>query len=116
MAYSVSEERFDSLVDDALASIPDALADHLGNVVILVRERNEEHHDLLGFYVGVPLTERTHDHTGYLPDTIFIYKAALEDMCFSEEQLAHEVKVTVMHEVAHYFGIEEDRLHELGWG
>lgn len=113
---SVSEEHFNELVDDALDKIPEEFARRLRNVVILVRDHNEEDPTILGLYEGVALTERTHDHTGFLPDAIFIYKQALEAVCDSEEQLAHEVKVTVFHEVGHYFGMDEEQLHTLGWG
>ena len=113
---SVSEERFDEMVDDALDKLPDEFARRLRNVVILVRDHNEDDPTILGLYEGVALTERTHDHTGFLPDAVFIYKKALEAICHSEEQLAREVGVTVFHEIGHYFGIEEDQLHLLGWG
>lgn len=114
--YRVSDERFDAMVDDALDKLPEPVARRMGNVVVLVEPVNAENPTILGLYEGVPLTERTFDHTGYLPDAIFIYKDALERMAVSEENLAHEVEVTLFHEVGHYFGIEEHRLHELGWG
>lgn len=114
--YSVSAERFDEMVDDALDKLPEAVVSRMRNVVVLVEDFNEENPSILGLYEGVPLTERTHDHTGFLPDGIFVYKSALEAIAESEEHLAHEVEVTVFHEVGHYFGIEEHRLHELGWG
>lgn len=112
----VSDEAFDDMVNDALDLIPEDFARRMGNVVVLVRDHNEDNTEILGLYEGVALTERTFDHTGYLPDTISIYKGALERFCHSEEDLAHEVMVTVFHEVGHYFGIEEDQLHHLGWG
>jgi len=112
----VSDEVFDDMVNDALDLIPEEFARRMGNVVVLVGDRNEDNPEILGLYEGVALTERTFDHTGYLPDTISTYKGALEDVCDTEEQLAHEVMVTVFHEVGHYFGIEEDQLHHLGWG
>jgi predicted Zn-dependent protease with MMP-like domain len=83
---------------------------------VLVRDVNEDQPEILGLYEGVSLTERTFDHTGFLPDAIFIYKAALEAHCRSEEELAEEVMVTVFHEVGHYFGMDEEALHRLGWG
>lgn len=112
----VNDERFDEMVDDALDKIPDEFARHMGNLVILVRDFNEENPSILGLYEGVALTARTFDHTGFLPDTISIYKGALERFCTTEEELAREVEVTVFHEVGHYFGMEEDDLHRLGWG
>ncbi|WJY90666.1 metallopeptidase family protein [Corynebacterium confusum] len=114
--YAVSEERFDELVDDALDKIPEEFARRMRNLVILVRDYHEDDPYTLGLYEGVALTERTHDHTGFLPDAIFIYRGALQDYCNSEEELAHEVEVTVFHELGHYFGIEEEDLHRLGWG
>ncbi|MDD7582979.1 metallopeptidase family protein [Corynebacterium sp. 32222D000AT] len=114
--YAVSEERFDELVDDALDKIPEEFARRMRNLAILVRDYHEDDPYTLGLYEGVALTERTHDHTGFLPDAIFIYRGALQDYCNSEEELAHEVEVTVFHELGHYFGIEEEDLHRLGWG
>ncbi|KKO83531.1 metallopeptidase family protein [Corynebacterium otitidis] len=112
----VSDERFDELVNDALDAIPERFARRLTEVVILVEQFDEDNPETLGVYNGVALPERTFDHTGYLPDTIVIYKGALERFCRDEEELAHEVHVTVFHEVAHFFGIDDDELHELGWG
>lgn len=114
--YEVSEERFEELVGEALDKIPDRFVEQMRNVVILVEDKNPENPHLLGLYEGVMLTERTASHTGYLPDAISIYRKPLQSICNSEEELAHEVMVTVFHEVGHYFGFEEDRLHELGWG
>lgn len=114
--YAVSEERFDELVDDALDKIPEEFTRRMRNLVILVRDYHEDDPYTLGLYEGVALTERTHDHTGFLPDAIFIYRGALQDYCNNEEELAHEVEVTVFHELGHYFGIEEEDLHRLGWG
>ncbi|MDO5032971.1 metallopeptidase family protein [Corynebacterium sp.] len=114
--YLVSEERFEEMVGEALDKIPDEFVHRMRNVVILIEDHNPEDPTLLGLYEGVALTERTFDHTGFLPDAIFIYREALMAMCHSEEELAHEVEVTVFHEVGHYFGFEEERLHELGWG
>ena len=86
------------------------------NMVILARPYNEDNPTLLGLFEGVPLTEQHANHTGHLPDAVFIYKDALEAICSDIDELRHEVKVTVFHEVGHYFGLEEDELHELGWG
>lgn len=113
---AVSEQRFDDMVADALDKLPDDFARRLRNVVILVRDHNDEDPSILGLYEGVALPDRTFDHTGYLPDAIFIYKKALEAVCHTEEQLAQQIEVTVFHEVGHYFGIDEGKLHELGWG
>lgn len=114
--YQVSEERFDEMVEAALDKVPDEFVARMRNMAILVEDYNEESPSILGLYEGVALTERTFDHTGYLPDAIFIYRGALQDWCNSEEELAHQVEVTVFHELGHYFGLEEDELHHLGWG
>ncbi|WP_019695924.1 metallopeptidase family protein, partial [Mycobacterium avium] len=77
--------------------------------------RHPEEPDLLGLYEGVALTERDSDYSGALPDAITIYRAALLDVCESEQQVIEEVAVTVIHEIAHHFGIDDERLHQLGW-
>nr|WP_305093388.1 metallopeptidase family protein [Prescottella sp. R16] len=116
MPVTMSDARFEELVSDALDLIPPQLAAAIDNVVVLVEPRNDEEPTLLGLYQGIALTERDSHYGGALPDTISIYRDALLDVCDTEEQVVHEVMVTVVHEIAHYFGIEEDRLHELGWG
>ena len=83
---------------------------------LFARPYNEDDPTMLGLFEGVPLTEQQANHTGYLPDAVFIYKDALEAICSDIEELRHEVKVTVFHEVGHYFGLEEEELHELGGG
>ena len=112
----MTPDRFDELFGEALDLIPSALASAIDNVVVLVEARNEDDPHLLGLYQGVALTERDSHYGGSLPDTITVYRDALLDMCGSEEEVVEEVAITVIHEVAHYFGIDEDRLHELGWG
>ncbi len=84
--------------------------------MVLVEPRNEEEPDLLGLYHGIALTERDSHYAGALPDTVTIYRDAILDICDSDDDVVHEVAVTVIHEIAHYFGIEDARLHELGWG
>ncbi len=110
-------ERFDELVDAALDDIPDELARLVRNVVVLVEDEPPEGEpdDLLGLYDGVALTERDSGMLANLPDRIFIFRGPLLDMCESEEELVEEVRITVVHEVAHHFGIDDDRLHELGY-
>lgn len=111
----VSAERFDELVDQAVDAVPEHLMAMLDNVAILVADRGEDP-GILGLYDGVPLTERE-DYGGgmVMPDRIFIYRLPLCAMCTTEEQLIEEVRVTVIHEIAHHFGIDDDRLDELGW-
>lgn len=115
MPVPMSPERFEELVSDALDQIPSELMAALDNVVVFVESRNDEEPDLLGLYDGVALTERDSFYAGARPDMIFIYRDALLDMCESEEQLVEEVRITVIHEIAHHFGIDDERLHELGW-
>ena len=107
---------FESLVADALDAVPPDLMALLDNVVVLVEDRNEDEPDLLGLYEGHALTERGWDHSGALPDRIMIYREAICDVCEDEDQVAEEVTITVVHEIAHHFGIDDARLHELGWG
>jgi predicted Zn-dependent protease with MMP-like domain len=107
--------RFDDLVSDALDLIPPELAAAMDNVVVLVADRHDEDDELLGLYEGVALTERDSDYSGALPDTITIYRDALLDVCESDEEVVEQVAITVIHEIAHHFGIDDDRLDELGW-
>ncbi|SEM05696.1 MULTISPECIES: metallopeptidase family protein [Rhodococcus] len=116
MTVQMTEARFEELVSEALDLIPAELARAIDNVVVLVEDRDPEEPGLLGLYHGIALTERDSHYGGSLPDTITIYREALLDVCESEEQVVEEVAITVIHEVAHYFGIEEERLHQLGWG
>ena len=115
MAVRMSPQRFEDLVSHALDLIPSQLAAAIDNVVILVEDRHPEEPDLLGLYEGVALTERDSFYAGALPDTITIYRGALLEMCDSEDDVVDEVAITVIHEIAHHFGIDDERLHELGW-
>jgi predicted Zn-dependent protease with MMP-like domain len=109
-------EVFEGLVADALDEVPPELMTLLDNVVILVEDRNPDEPDLLGLYEGYALTERGWHYGGDLPDRIMIYREAICDICATEAEVVDEVTITVVHEIAHHFGIEEARLHELGWG
>jgi len=111
----MSRHRFEELVSDALDAIPPALTKALENVVVLVEGRNADEPDLLGLYEGTALTERDSSYFGSLPDAITIYRDALLDMCETEQEVVDEVTVTVVHEIAHHFGIDDQRLHDLGW-
>ena len=112
----ISADRFDELVADALDLIPPQLAAAMDNVVVLVDSRNPDNPELLGLYEGVALTMRDSQYSGLLPDRITIYRDALLELCHNEQELVQQVVVTVVHEIAHHFGIPEHRLHELGWG
>jgi predicted Zn-dependent protease with MMP-like domain/predicted heme/steroid binding protein len=117
VAVRMTPQRFDELVSDALDLIPPELAKAIDNVVVLVEDRDPEEPGLLGLYHGIALTERDSWYAaGSLPDTITIYRGALLEACDSEEQVVDEVAITVIHEIAHHFGIDDERLHELGWG
>src|SRR5207342_1528238 len=107
---------FEALVEQALDEIPPEIASAVHNVVVLVEdEPPADDPDLLGVYEGVSLTERGADHTG-LPDSITIFRNLLLEMCETPEELVREVRITVVHEIAHHFGIDDDRLHDLGYG
>jgi predicted Zn-dependent protease with MMP-like domain len=112
----MTRQRFEELVGDALDLIPPKFAAAMDNVVILVEDRDPENPTLLGLYHGVALTERTSQYGGVLPDRITIYREAILDICHDEQDVVEEVAITVVHEVAHHFGIDDARLHELGWG
>jgi predicted Zn-dependent protease with MMP-like domain len=116
MAVRMSATRFEELVADALDTVPSGLMDLLDNVVILVEEQDPDDPDLLGLYEGYALTERGSDYAGVLPDRILIFRRPLLAMCDSPEEVVKEVRITVVHEIAHHFGIDDHRLHELGWG
>ena len=107
---------FEALVERALDEIPEEIARVVHNVVVLVEdEPPPDEPGLLGLYDGVSLTERTADHTG-LPDRITIFRGPLLELCADADDLVREVRITVVHEIAHHFGIDDDRLHELGYG
>jgi predicted Zn-dependent protease with MMP-like domain len=108
----VPRYRFERLVAEALDDLPDELAPVLDNVVVQVHDRHPDEPGLLGLYEGTPHTERHGDEP---PDVVSIYRAALCEMCDDLDDLAEEIYITVIHEVAHAAGIDDDRLHELGW-
>src|SRR5579884_497097 len=111
----VDEETFGQLVEAALDSIPPALGRLMRNVAVVVADEGASP-NLLGLYEGVPLTARTTGYAGVLPDRITIYRKPICRHSSTPEDLVRTVRVTVVHEVAHHFGIDDDRLHELGWG
>jgi len=107
---------FEEHVRRALDSLPADVAAALQNVAVVVRDEHPDDPDLFGLYEGVPLPERTGEPAGSLPDRITIYRLPLEESFPDPDELEHEIRVTVLHELAHYFGIEEDRLTDLGYG
>jgi predicted Zn-dependent protease with MMP-like domain len=106
--------QFHGLVREALDALPAELADAMDNVVVQIDDRHPDDPHLLGLYDGTPLTERG-DGSLLLPDVIWIYRLALCDVCDDVAQLVTEVRITVLHEIAHHFGLDDDRLAELGW-
>ncbi len=108
----VPRYRFERMVADALDDLPDELHHVLDNVVIQVHDRHPDEPTLLGIYEGVPHTERSGVEG---PDVVSIFRLALCEMCADLEELDEEIYVTVIHEIAHAAGIDDDRLHELGW-
>jgi predicted Zn-dependent protease with MMP-like domain len=117
MPVTMSKERFEELVGEALDEVPPELLDLMDNVVILVvDDPPPTDPDLLGLYEGHALTERGWDYSGVLPDRISIYRNPILAICDDENDVVDEVAVTVVHEIAHHFGIDDARLHALGWG
>lgn len=113
----MSREDFEDAVRDGLDLVPPELAAQMDNVVVLVEDdAPEDDPDLLGLYEGVPLTERGEFWAaGSLPDRITIFRNPTLAVCADREEVVEEVAVTVVHEIAHHFGIDDERLHELGW-
>ena len=113
----MSRERFEELVGEALDEVPAELLNVMNNVVILVEDAPPDGSmSLLGLYEGHALTHRGWDYAGVLPDRITIYRLPTLAVCDTETDVIDEVAITVVHEIAHHFGIDDHRLHELGWG
>ena len=110
----MDRDRFEEMVVAALDSLPDDLGRLMRNVAVTV-EHDGGPRGLLGLYQGVPLTSRTSGYAGVLPDRITIYRLAICAICDTEDQVVDQVRRTVIHEVAHHFGIDDARLEELGW-
>ena len=113
MVY-VEPGRFEEMVATAMDGLPEELGKLIQNVAVTV-EHGPGPPGLLGLYQGVPLTSRTSQYAGVLPDRITIYRRAICAICRTEEEVADQVRRTVIHEVGHYFGIDDNRLRELGW-
>jgi predicted Zn-dependent protease with MMP-like domain len=113
----VPPDRFEELVATALDSIPEELGRYMNNVAVFVEDQRSPY--LLGLYEGIPLTSRQGYGSPYgslpMPDRITIFRLPILRRCRDEEEVVHQVRVTVVHEVAHHFGIDDDRLRELGW-
>ena len=113
----LTEKEFEDAVSDALDNVPAELLDLMNNVVFLVEdEPPPDEGDLLGIYDGTPLTQRDGSWAaGALPDRITIFRGPTLRMCATRQEVLDEVAITVVHEIAHHFGIDDARLHELGW-
>lgn len=111
----ISADELASIVDDELDALPEDMVEGLDNVVFMIEDEPEDGSDLLGVYEGIALTER-HNYAGVLPDRIVLFRGPLTRMCDSREELRDEVHVTLVHEIAHFYGIGEEELHDLGWG
>ncbi|GGJ67050.1 metallopeptidase family protein [Glutamicibacter bergerei] len=123
MNLEMSDDEFDDLVQSAVDSIPQSAIDMMDNVIFFIEDEYEplpgepKNTEILGLYEGVALTERDLGWaSGALPDRITIFKNPTLRACETREDVIREVRVTVMHEVAHHFGIDDDKLHDLGWG
>lgn len=126
MAYHVSKQRFAELVEEALRELPEPFARHLEEVSVEIKDRPtakqlkqsglEEDDLLLGLYVGHPMTQRSVEYSGVLPDAIYIFQEDVELASDNEKELVEQVRITVLHEIGHHFGMGEDDLDELGYG
>lgn len=122
----LSQKEFDRIVRRAISRIPSEFRQYLDNILITVQQRPSRallkelglfpHGTLLGLYQGVPLEKRSATEPPLFPDTIFLFQEPLEEMCRSIEEMEQEIEKTVVHEIAHYFGISEERLADLGYG
>lgn len=117
VGIDLSAEEFEDLVDRALAQIPGALFDLVENCALVIEdEPPAEDPDLLGYYDGIPLSERGSWYSGVLPDRIVIFRGPILRLCRNQDEVVDEVRITVWHEVAHFFGIEDEQLHDWGYG
>jgi predicted Zn-dependent protease with MMP-like domain len=116
VSFAMETDEFERLVGQALDEVPAELLQLVENCVILVEDAPPpDMAGLLGLYDGVPLTERGEFYAGVLPDRILIFRLPILAICDTREDVVEEVHITVVHEIAHHFGIDDDRLHELGY-
>jgi predicted Zn-dependent protease with MMP-like domain len=126
MPYHVSKKEFAAVVEAAIEQLPDQFKPALEDVRVEILDRPstkllrslglEDDELLMGLYTGVPLTERSVEHSGRLPDVIHLYQEDIELVSDSDEQLKEEIRVTLLHEIGHYYGMDEDDLAKLGYG
>lgn len=110
----MTRTEFEELVSAALDGIPPDLAELMSNVALIIADEAPEP-GLLGLYEGIPLTERDHSYAGVLPDRITVYRREICAICETRACVVEEVRITVVHEIAHHFGIDDERLRQLGW-
>ena len=116
MSLELSAEEFEAIVVDELDLLPDEMVEGLENLVFVTEDRPEDGSlDLLGIYEGVALTDRDRYGFGELPDRIVLFREPLLAICDDLDELRDEIHVTLVHEIAHYYGIDDDELHRLGW-
>jgi predicted Zn-dependent protease with MMP-like domain len=116
MTLDLDAEAFEKIVVEELDALPDEMVDGLENLVFVVEDRPEDGTlDLLGEYQGVALTERDRYGFGELPDRIVLFREPLLEICADLDELRDEIHVTLVHEIAHFYGIDDDELHRLGW-
>lgn len=113
----ISDEDFENMVEQEFANIPKYMRDNLENVLIVITDQPvEENPRLYGLYSGHPITKRGTYGFGELPDQITLFKNNMQQHSFDLEQLRKQIKITLVHEIGHYFGLDDQKLHELGWG
>ena len=112
----VSPAEFEELVADGLDSLHDDMLAALDNVIFLVEDEPEDGSDILGVYEGFSLAERNAYGYGEEPDRIILFRKNLLSHCADRDELTEEIRVTLVHEIAHFYGLSEERIHELGWG
>jgi len=117
----MNPEQFDAIVRETIDAMPPWVHDALDNIEILIADEPDEEigleaADLLGLYTGVPLPERSVEDSGELPDVIYIFRRPHLKLGLPPDELHKEIATTLLHEIAHYFGIDDDQLDELGWG
>jgi predicted Zn-dependent protease with MMP-like domain len=115
MSVEMTTEEFERLVAEALDTVPDELLAMIDNCVVVVEDAPPPGEDLLGVYEGTPLTERGDTYAGVLPDRIVVFRLPTLAICDTVDDVVDEVHITVVHEIAHHFGIDDDRLHALGY-
>ncbi len=110
----IPSPRFEQMVGEAIDGLPPKLGRQMRNVAVVIDDDSPAS-NLLGLYRGVPITERTSHYAGVMPDQITIYRQAICTLCATYAEVVEEVRRTVIHEIGHHFGIDDERLHELGW-